>query len=105
MSPVELPAAIALLPWDNQHLIKSWQLVGLCSGGPEIAYILLRQSFQPHTKHPPLQHKSYKSFICVTDVFHLPTGYIHWPSLTSTFSVLAKYPSSGIIAWVHHTVL
>jgi len=47
-------APIALLPSDNQQLTKWLPLVGLNSGTPEIALVLLYNSFQPHTQELPL---------------------------------------------------
>jgi len=98
-------APITQLPADDQHLTRSLPLVVLCSGALEIAYISLREPFQPHTEWRPLQHTSSKSFVRVTDGISLPAGHPLWPLETSTFSVVEKHPSSVNIAWVHCPVL
>jgi hypothetical protein len=103
--PDGLWATIVQLSTDDQHLFKRLPLVGLCSGAPEIAYVLLWQPFQPHTQGLPLQPKSYKSFVRVTDGIHLPTVHPLWPSKTLTLSHHKKYPSSSRIIWVHCLVL
>jgi len=97
-------APIAQLPSDHQHLSRWLQLVGLYSGAPEIAGVLMWKLCQPHTLGPPLRHRSYESFLGATDGILLPTGHPVWHSQTSTFPVLEKYPSSGKIAWVHRLV-
>jgi len=65
----------------------------------------VEETFQLQTQRPPLQHKSFESFVRVTDGITLPTGHPIWPSQTSTFSVLEKLISYGKIAWEHHPVL
>jgi len=96
---------ITQLPSDDQHLTKWLPLVGLYSGAPEIASVLLGKLFQPHTQGPPLPYESYESCVRVNDGIPLPTGHPLWPSQTSTFSVVEKYPSCGKIASVQRLVL
>jgi hypothetical protein len=93
------------LPFDHQYLNKWLPLGGLFSGAPEIAYVLLWKPFKPHTQGLPLQHKSYKSLVRVTDWIPLPTGHPHWPLQTSTVSVVENYPSFGTVACGHCLVL
>jgi hypothetical protein len=82
---------------DGQYLAKWLLPAGLYSGAPEIACILLRKPFQPHTQGPPLQHESYESFVPVTDEIPLPTGHVLWPSQNSIFCVLKKCLPCGKI--------
>jgi len=87
----EFCTPIAHLPSDDRHLTKWLPLVGLYSGAPEIACILLGKPFQPHRQGPALLYESYECYVHVTDGIPLPTGHPLWPSQTSTFSVVEKY--------------
>jgi hypothetical protein len=98
-------APVARFPSDDQDLTKWSLLARLYKGEPEIACVLLRKPFQPHTHGPSLQHESYGSVVSVTDRSPLPTGHLLSPSQTSTFSFLKKFLSSGKVASVHRLVL
>jgi hypothetical protein len=97
VSPDGFRATIALLNFDNQHRSKSWLLVRLCTGAPDVAYVWLWKPFERHTQQRQLPQKSYESDVRVTDVIPFPTGHPLWPSQTSTFCVCKKYPTSGNI--------
>jgi len=86
------------LPSDDLHLTKWLLLAGRYSGGPEIACVMLRKPFQPHTQVLPLHHKYFESVARVTERILFPTGHLPGPSQTSKCSVVQKFFSSGKIA-------
>jgi len=68
-------------------------------------FLPMCKPFQHHMQGLPLQYESCKYIVRVTSGNHLPTVHPHWPSQTSTFSDLEKFPASGEIAWVNCLVL
>lgn len=95
---------IIVLHSADQYLYFWLPFVGLYSGIPEIAWVLLLQVVLPHKHELRLPHGWYESVTLITDWILRPTDHPLWALQTSTVSVLEKQ-RSWKVARVHHLVL